>query len=64
MLILTRKQGETLYIGDEVKVKVLGIRHGQVSIGIAAPTDISVHREEIYERINNSKVEPDFEALE
>ena len=51
MLILTRKVGESIMIGDSVEVKVLGLRAGQIKIGIEAPKDLKVHREEIYERI-------------
>ena len=51
MLILTRRVGETLMIGEEVSVTVLGIKGNQVRIGVNAPKDVSVHREEIYERI-------------
>ena len=57
MLILTRREGESLMIGDNVEVTVLGIRGHQVRIGINAPKDVSVHREEIYDRIQGEKSE-------
>lgn len=60
MLILTRRVGETLMIGDEVTVTVLGVKGNQVRIGVKAPKHVSVHREEIYERIRaEQQAEPD-----
>ena len=51
MLILTRRAGETLMIGDDVTVTVLGVKGGQIRIGVNAPRVVAVHREEIYKRI-------------
>jgi len=55
MLILSRKMGESIHVGDTVTVTVLGVARGQVKIGIEAPRDLSVHREEIYQRIRDEK---------
>jgi carbon storage regulator len=55
MLILTRRVGETLMVGDEVTVTVLGVKGNQVRLGVNAPKHIAVHREEIYNRIQGEE---------
>ena len=57
MLVLTRKPGETITIGDDIKIYVQEIRGNQVKIGIKAPPDVAVHREEIYIRIQEENIE-------
>lgn len=63
MLILTRRVGETLMIGDDVSVTVLGVKGNQVRIGVNAPREVAVHREEIYARIKKEQ-EVDSESSE
>ena len=55
MLILTRRVGETVMIGDEVTITILGVKGNQVRVGINAPKNVAVHREEIYERIKREQ---------
>ncbi len=64
MLILTRRVGETLMIGDSVTVTVLGVKGNQVRIGITAPKDVAVHREEIYQRIHGDDASRNQEPQE
>ena len=58
MLILTRKVGEAIMIGEQVVVRVLGVRGGQVKVGVEAPRDLPVHREEIFDRIQGEQPNP------
>ena len=60
MLVLTRKLGENIRIGDDVKITVLEVRAGQVKLGIEAPPEVKVHREEIYDRINRGVPKPEY----
>lgn len=63
MLILTRRVGETLIIGDEITITVLGVKGNQVRIGINAPKKISIHREEIYQKIKSKNMNSSFKLL-
>ena len=58
MLILTRREGETIRIGDDIEVKILSVKGNQVRIGITAPKEVAVHREEIYDRIREEQEDP------
>ena len=62
MLILTRRVGETVMVGDEVTVTVLGVKGNQVRVGINAPKSVAVHREEIYERIKREQQDQSTES--
>lgn len=64
MLILTRRVGETLMIGDNVTVTVLRVKGNQVRLGVNAPKDVSVHREEIFERIQQEDADESVEPTE
>jgi carbon storage regulator len=55
MLILTRRVGEAVIVGDDVTVTIVGVKGHQIRIGISAPKDVSIHREEIYERIRSEQ---------
>jgi carbon storage regulator len=66
MLVLTRKVGETIRIGEEVRVQVLGVRGGQVSLGLVAPDDVRIFREEVYRTIESQNLKarlPDPDSL-
>ncbi|MCB1732041.1 MAG: carbon storage regulator CsrA [Halieaceae bacterium] len=64
MLILTRRVGESLMVGDEITVTVLGVKGNQVRIGVNAPKDVAVHREEIYNRIQEDPAADDVPKQE
>lgn len=64
MLILTRRLGETIIIGEDIEITVLGTKGGQVRLGIDAPKDVDVHREEIYHSIKESQAAEQEKALE
>ena len=63
MLILTRRVGETVVIGDDIVVTVLGVKGNQVRVGVKAPRDVAVHREEIFERIKREGDEDGVAAV-
>lgn len=62
MLILTRRVGETVVIGNDVTVTVLGVKGNQVRLGVNAPREVAVHREEIYERIKREQADGDSDS--
>jgi carbon storage regulator len=64
MLILTRRVGETVVIGDEVTVTVLGVKGNQVRLGVNAPREVAVHREEIFERIKRERANGNGEDVQ
>ncbi len=67
MLILTRRVGEAVMIGDDIKISVLGVKGNQIRLGVSAPREVAVHREEIYQRIqreNEADGEGDWERLQ
>lgn len=64
MLILTRKPGESLVINDNIRLTVLGVRGNQVRIGVSAPRDVTVHRQEVYERIQEDDKDSDTSGRE
>ncbi len=61
MLILTRKEGESLRLGDDITVTVVSVKGGNVRIGIEAPRDVAVHREEVYQKISDGEGDPQLE---
>ena len=63
MLILTRRIGESVVIGDDVGITVLGVKGNQVRLGVKAPKEIAVHREEIYERIRQERDQPNVRHM-
>lgn len=62
MLILTRRVGESLMVGDDITITVLGVKGNQVRIGVNAPKDVAVHREEIFNRIHEGEADPPQEG--